>query len=310
MILPFLRKRTRSVGAIAFSDGGARVIVGRMQDGALGLVSCLWVPGASTDADGLRQLQVALPQVVERWVLVAPRGSYGLHVLARPAVQEDELRDSLRWAVAPMIDFPPEDAVIEYMAIPRAPGPEMGESVYVVVAAQQTMRAMAVSFAAAERALTTIDIAENVQRNVLARASRAGKPACLIVPDDEGVQFSFVVDGELFLDRYIAGALPEPDGGSDARRDRAYERVQDSLQRSLDVIAQETPALSPQHILVAPGGEALAERLRAVLPVPVELLALEVLFDFSAVPELVNGREQTRWLNPLGALLREVEAAT
>lgn len=307
MALPSFRRRSRLAGAIAFGEEGARVLVGRVEAGGVRVVSCVSVPGAGADADGLRSLQAALPSAVGGWVCVAPRGSYGLHVLARPAVPADELRDSLRWAVAPMIDFPPEEAVVEYMAIPRAPGPEMGDSVYVVVAARAAMRALAMPVEAAQRPLAAIDIAENVQRNVLARASHARQAACLVVPDDDGVQFSFVVDGELYLDRYIAGALPDPDhdrwGG-----ERAYERVQDSLQRSLDVIARGTPALSPARIVVAPGWAALAERLRGALPVPVEMLALDALFDFAAAPELADGRRQTRWLNALGALLRAAEA--
>lgn len=308
MNLPFLRKPRPLTGAVAFGEGGARVLVGQARGLPLEIVSAQWVAGVQPDADGLRQLQAALPPAVTHWILVAPRGSYGLHVLPRPAVPDNELRDSLRWAVAPMIDFPPEDAVIEFMAIPRAIGPEMGDSLYVVVAPRDTLRALAAPFAEADRALVVIEIAENAHRNVLARVSPAGQPACLIVPDDEGVQFSFVVDGELYLDRHIAGVLPEPDdGSSDAGRDRAFERVDDSLLRSLDVIAQSSPALSPSRILLAPGWEGAAERLRGRLSVPVEGLALDALFDFGAVPELASGRAQTRWLTALGALLREAE---
>src|SRR5438045_2219110 len=70
------------------------------------------------EADTLTQFAKRFPASGFRWTLPLNRGDYNLLVVAQPTVEAAEMRQSLRWSIGGMVDYPIDEAVIDWMAIP------------------------------------------------------------------------------------------------------------------------------------------------------------------------------------------------
>jgi len=95
-------------------------------------------------------------------------------------------------------------------------------------------------------------------------------------------------------------------------RVRLHERIALQLLRSIDVIGRNYPFMPVARIVVAPAPEALGlmEFLSAQLPLTVEPLDLNQVFDLTKVPTLAKSPAlQARCLVPLGAALRSAKVA-
>src|SRR5215470_13027171 len=58
------------------------------------------------EVDVLSQLSKRLPASGFRWTIPLNRGDYNLLVVAQPTVESAEMRQSLRWSIGSMVDYP------------------------------------------------------------------------------------------------------------------------------------------------------------------------------------------------------------
>lgn len=270
---------------------------------------CLFRPAVQLSPETLTELAVSFAAPDFEWLLLSRREDYRITVLPRPAVEDAELLDSLRWALGSVLDYPVEEAIIDKLAIP-ALNDVSGQTpeLYVVAAPVAAMRAIGTCFDTAGLKLGAIDIYETAQRNYANFTERAGEGLGIVAPGTQGVQITFTRDGELFLDRFIAGTLIPPDDDPNATgSERACERVAVELQRSIFRNNESLPLMNPGRILVAPGHARLLAHLQAEISLPVEPLQLDRVFDLQAVPELMAERTQADFFFVLGAALRSME---
>src|SRR6185436_11488697 len=65
----------------------------------------------------------ALSQVAKKvsagfpWTMPLSRGDYKIFVIPQPTVEPQEMAQSVRWSLGSMLDFPAEDAAIDWMSI-------------------------------------------------------------------------------------------------------------------------------------------------------------------------------------------------
>ena len=93
----------------------------------------------------------------------------------------------------------------------------------------------------------------------------------------------------------------------DAARGRAYDRIAQQLNRSIDAVHRSYPFMTIKRVVVAPMPDrpGLPKWLAAQASVPVEGLNLEQVVDMTAVPQLAESPAlQARCLVALGAALR------
>lgn len=308
------KRRRGSAGwiALAFGDEGVHGVSVRFpgtEGGRPRVEKCLFSPSLQLSAETLNVLAATFAAPDFEWTLLCRREDYRITVLPRPAVEEAELLDSLRWALGSVLDYPVEEAIIDRLSIPALDAtPGQPSELYVVAAPAPTMRAIGACFEEARLRLGAIDIYETAQRNYANFTERAGEGLGIVAPGTQGVQITFSRDGELFLDRFIAGTLISPDGDNPAAgTDRGFERVAVELQRSIFRGNEALPLMQPGRILVAPGHARLLAYLQTEIPLPVEPLGLAEVFDLSAVPELAIERSQAAYFFVLGAALRNLE---
>jgi MSHA biogenesis protein MshI len=259
------------------------------------------------DAEGLGQLAKRAPSSGFRWTVPLNRNDYNLLVVAQPTVEAAEMRESLRWSIGGMVDYPIDDAVIDWMAIPTINYlPLRSQHVYAIATRKDIVARYTSTFEKAGVTLDAIDIRETAQRNISAMIEPSGEALGMIAVDKQGVQITVTFEGELYLDRYMEWPLDSVLNGDSETRQKHYDRISLQVQRSLDFVSRTLPFLSLSRIVIAPlpAPLALRETIASATGHQVDELDLASVFDISLVPELREAEVQARYFVALGAALR------
>ena len=242
----------------------------------------------------------------QRWALLLPRDEYRLSVMPEPEVPAAELAQSLRWQLSTTLDFPADDAAIDFIRIPtKAWQPERASELYVVAARGAAVKTQADLFRAAHLNLRAIDIRETAQRNIAMLLERDNELLVLVAFCDDEVRISFNWQRDLYMDRLIAE--PSVHDETPERRAAAFERIQLQVQRSLDAVRANYPFMQAARIVLAGAPDGFADQLKTSLFDPVDELSPDALFDLSHVAELRDPRVFMRYFHAIGVALRERE---
>jgi len=271
---------------------------------------------ARADADGeaaaLRELMGRIDRSLPILMTLA-RAHYRLRVMPEPAVPQREMMASLRWSLGTESDGLPEDFNLAWMRIPTDEQlPSRPRQLYAVMTATAWLTAQLAAWRQAGVRPKVVDIRETALRNIAGALERPGEGLALVSADAEGVGMVFTHQGSLYLDRYIEQPMAELGAADDASRERVYARIAEQLLRSIDVVGRSYPFMPVTRVVAAPAPQApgLHEFLRAQLPMQVESLQLDQLFDLTRVPALAQSSAlQARCLVPLGAALRSMKAS-
>ena len=269
-------------------------------------VSAMEFGQGSPDAAALTAFAQTQQLTRQRWALLLPRDEYRLSVMPEPEVPAAELAQSLRWQLSTTLDFPADDAAIDFIKIPtKAWQPERASELYVVAACGAAVKTQAELFRAAHLNLRAIDIRETAQRNIAMLLERDNELLALVAFCDDEVRISFNWQRELYMDRLIAE--PSVHDETPERRAAAFERIQLQVQRSLDAVRANYPFMQGARIVLAGAPEGFADQLKTSLFDPVDELSPDALFDLSHVAELRDPRVFMRYFHAIGVALRERE---
>lgn len=260
-----------------------------------------------SDLDALKRLKHAKRLARNHCTTLLAQGQYQLLQVDRPdnlpkdAPRED-LRETLRWRIKEMVDFPVDQAGVDILPIP----PQAGRTpqLWVVAASHDSLRPRVHLFQDAQVPLEAIDIPELAQRNLAGLFEELNRGLALASFDGKGGQLTITFQGELFMTRHLDVSGPElarPDAGG------LHERVLLDIQRSLDNFDRNYSSIPLTRLLIGPlpGGEVFIDYLRNNLSLPVAVANLADVMDFAAVPRLRETAAQVdAWL-ALGAALRE-----
>lgn len=262
--------------------------------------------GEAPASDVLAGLAHDLRAGKQRWALLLPREDYRVSVMAEPEVPPAELAQSLRWQLATTLDFPVDDAAIDFMKIPASgTAQEHMPDIYVVAARGLTVHGQADLFRQARLGLRVIDIRETAQRNIAALLEHPGELLAMVAFGESDVQITFNWQQELIMDRLIAEHVHP--GDTPERRAAACERIQLQLQRSLDAVRSSYPLIPSARIVAAGAPDDFIGQLKSVVSDPVEVLVPEALFDLARVPQLKDTQVFMQYFHALGVALRERE---
>lgn len=295
-------------GVDATPDGlfGVSVLPPAEMGGKPVVVGCGSVAGAALDAVSLPSLAEAVAVNGCSWVAALNRNAYKILVIEEPAVRQDEMEQSVRWAISNMIDYPIADANVAWMKIPTAKLlPNRPPHIYVIATRAETVALHAQTFKLVKLPLRAIDIRETAHRNIATLIAKPGEGLALLAASKRGVQLTITFNGELYLDRHIDESLFS-ESVDEATRDRARERVVLQIQRSLDFINRTLPFMDIQRLVLAPMPQEseLRNQVAENLSVTVEQLDLSKVLDISRAPQLQQLASQADYFVPLGAALR------
>jgi len=309
---PFTRS-TKEPGwlAVGLLPGELRFVHGQYQSSAASVIDRYGVRPLEGEFAGADRVAKELElQRYQCSTLLAP-GEYQLLQVDAPNVPQSELKTAVRWRIKDMLEYHPDDATIDVLAVPAAGGAgARGASMYAVAARNDVIQSCISRFEAARIPLTVIDIPELAQRNV----------ASLFEPEDRGVAMLHVGEDqslltvnfrhELLMSRRIEAGAQElgPDAG--AARDDGRQRVLLELQRTFDHLDRQFAYASVGKLMLAPEREdsGLLDFLGANLDLPIERAHLAGSLAFGAHAEMA-AEDEWRMFHLIGASLRNDEKA-
>ncbi len=252
---------------------------------------------APATPEGWRRLAQAAGGERARYITLLDPAMYQTVLVEAPNAPEDELRGAIRWKVKDMINFHPDDAVLEYLPVPGGGG--RPDSLFVVAAQAPAIRELAGRFQAAGLPLEVIDVRETAQHHVANRLAPEDYAVALLHFDGQNALLTFSHAGNLAFARRL--------DGRGANGDFLLERLAMEAQRSVDYFERQFSWMPLSKLFLAPSeaAEPLTKRLITYLPVGVEEIDLHALFDLSAVPEMAEKITQNAVFHLLGAALRE-----
>jgi MSHA biogenesis protein MshI len=236
-----------------------------------------------------------------RCTFVLDSKDYQLLQVESPNVPEQERKEALRWKLKDMVDFPVEQATVDYIKIPQDPAyPNKQDFVYAVAAKNELIGQLSNTFIDANINLKAIDVRVATQRNIAALLEEKDRGLAMLSFGRNGGLLTFTSGGELYHTRFIE---IEDNRGASA----AHERIALELQRTLDNFDRQFPFITVNKLMVAPceGREALLQHLKSALYTQVASFELSDIFEFSPGVELDEPTAQATLLHTLGAALRE-----
>lgn len=280
-------------------------------DGKPRVLACAGTETDTTDLDALRPILGAVSTAGFGLVGVLPPEAYQLALIERPAVNDDEMALSLQLLLEPRLDYPADEANVDWFEIPAHESQgNKPRQIYAVAARRALMDERTALIEGAGLPLTALDIRETARRNLGALIeSHTGNGVVLVVADPTGLQITVTFGGELYLERLIPEKVLEswPTADTDAR-DRQADRIALEIQRSLDFLRRNFPFITVGDIQLGPLPEeiALQAALAGRLGEPVVTLDLAAHFEWTeAAGEILARPEaQAHYLTALGAALR------
>lgn len=256
----------------------------------------------ANDVDALKRLGRKFGLARTAVTTLMPAQQYQLFTVEAPAVPAEEARDALRWQIRDLIDYPAEQATLDMIDIPAMGGRQ--KSVFVAAARNDSVLRLMRSFLDADVGLEVIDIRELAQRNIAALCAEPDRGIALLSFDDTGGCLTFTYNAELYVARHIdigVQALHDP-----ARQTALFERIGLELQRSTDGFERQFSHIPLTRLTIAPHAfaPALRDFLGDYLTIPISVLDLAEVIDFSAVPSLKAGERQAQCFATIGAALR------
>lgn len=237
---------------------------------------------------------------------------YQMLSVEAPNVPVDELRKAIRWRLKDMLDVHVDDVTIDVLDVPLDKNAvSRNHAMYAVCARNQLVAQRQSLFDDAKLPLRVIDIPEMAQRNIASLFESEGRGLAMLSFDELGGLLTISFAGELYLSRRIDVSLRQLAQPDEESRRTAYERVTLELQRSLDHFDRQYHYITLNKLLLAPLGTAvpgLDTYLAEQLYVPVEIVDLTAVMDFTAVPLLRSSEAQQKYFMALGAALRLEEA--
>ena len=306
--MAFWQKQAQADGwtSVVFGDDRIAIADVTLRRDARPLVhACDSFAREGSELDTLKRLRNAKRLARNRCTTLLWHGQYQLLQVDAPDnakdMPRDELRETLRWRVKEMVDFPVDRANLDILDIP-APGGR-AQQLWVVVASHDVLQPRAHLFQDAKAPLAAIDVPELAQRNLAALFEEPNRGLALVSFDSKGGLLTINYQGELFMTRHIDVSGPELVG---PQAETLHERVLLDIQRSLDNFDRNYSTVPLTRLLVGPlpGGEAFVEYLRTNLSLPVASANLADVFDIEATPRLAEIAAQAESWLALGAALR------
>lgn len=307
--MAFWQKQVSSNGWTSVVIGDDQVTVAsveRRRDARPRVRACDSYARGGSELDTLKRLNQARQLAGNRCTTLLWHGQYQMLQVDAPDnardLQSGELRESLRWRVKDMIDFPVDQAGIDVLDIP-AQGNRTPQ-LWVVAASRDALQSRVHLFQDSKIPLKVIDIPELAQRNIAALFEEPGRGLAVVAFDSKGGRLTISYEGELFMVRHLDVGGEELAGAKD---EALHERVLLDIQRSLDNFDRNYGSITLKRLLVGPlpGGETFVEYLAANLSLPVASANLADVLDIEATPGLAETSAQYQNWRALGAALRE-----
>ncbi|BBO74766.1 hypothetical protein DSCW_21830 [Desulfosarcina widdelii] len=241
-------------------------------------------------------------------VCVMEINCYQLLQVAPPDVPANELREAIRWQIGDLIDYPPEEAVVDLFHIPRGNQRQRARTAYVAAAHRDRVEERVGWMREARLKIRAIDIPELVLSNLLNHIPDTGRSVGFLYFEADSGLIIISSGRELCLARNL------PFGTSSlmveaSRLEPTVNAIALEIQRSFDFYERTFAQMPVGSLVVAPqefDTDALLTGLHTSLGIDVSMLDLQQIVEYpDSLPSHAG-----RCLLAIGAALRTEEVGT
>lgn len=215
-----------------------------------------------------------------RCSLVLSGGEYQLLLVEAPEVPANEMKEALLWRVKDLIQYPTDDALLDYFELPEDAFRGRGQMLYVVVAQRSTVENRIAWVESLGLTPAYVDIPEMALLNLVEEVCDNEAGTAVLYLDDKSSFLNILSGSSLYLTRALASGSPA-----------ALESTVLDLQRSMDYFESQIGKPPCVRILLLPlqvGETALMRELRENLGADVQSfdLADSIASEISLTIEL------------------------
>lgn len=263
--IPWISKQRSNSGRIGLGVGPDGLSIAQVNS-AGELVYCAFHDQPGDTSDLLQELQGEHDWSGIPCSMVLHPVYYNLLLAERPAVEKDELASALRWKLKDLLDYPVDQAAIEYFLLPDDAYRGRQKMVYAAALRKSTLHSLVDPVEDCGLKVDCVEIAELAMHSVVSRLpAEAGGIACVQLHEGEGF-INLVEDGAVYLSRRLDVGLDAY--VADGDNSQFFETLYLEIQRSLDFYESQlgkgiiTQLLySPALPANAPIGEFLSMQL-------------------------------------------------
>lgn len=302
------RKKAASQGIVGISflpEGVAIAVSNLIENNQLQLIHCEF-SNTKTDQDSLT--------VLKTWVATYKLGNYDCHLVLgiddyqrikidAPAVPEAEIALAIRWKIADLLDFPADEAVIDYYPVPAFTDHQ--SALEVIASPQRIIKPKITQCTQSGLTLKVIDIQETVLRNLamLLPQNERGT-AVLYLQKNFGI-ILIQKQGIIYLTRQIAIGYERLNLATNFATD-AHDNLALEIQRSLDYVESYYQIGSISALALIPwaeNGQILVNNLNTNYGINAYLMNLSTLLNCSTALDYPT---QSLCAPVIGATLRHL----
>ena len=171
-------------------------------------------------------------------------GEFHLQLIEKPQVEEQELKQAVRWKIKEMIDFPVEEAVIDVFEIPGQKEKGRTELIYVIAAKREVMQSHIKRLEDQRFSLEVVDIPELAQRNIAALLPEERSGLAFLSLREQGGLLTISKESVLYLSRQLELGLSSLAPASSTEETPDDLAVQDQISGLYNNL---TTAISGRH---------------------------------------------------------------
>jgi MSHA biogenesis protein MshI len=227
-----------------------------------------------------------------------------------PAVSSEELKQAIQWRIADVLDYPVEQAIIDYYPLPKSNRANSTKLLEVVASAQQTVTSLSQQCQQAGFKVKVIDIQETALRNLATLLPESDQGIALLHLRQEGGCIVIQKQGELYMSRKISCGYLRLDENAPYVKDEMLRFELDSLaleiQRSFDYVENYfdiIPITSLASILMPVDSSKVVNFLNSSYGITARALDLSVIIESNIVLDDIT---QNMCAPVIGASLRRL----
>lgn len=244
LLQKLLRKQTSSAGivAISFSAHGFAISVCRYQDNDQPrLLYCDFV--AANEQQRLGQLQSLVKtlhlEAYDCHILLSP-DQYRTTSIEAPQVAAEELKQAIGWRIADMLDYPVDQAALDFYPLPISNRPNSPAMLEVVACPLQLTDSLSLLCKEAGLVIRVIDVQETALRNLATLLPENQQGIAVLHLQQHSGRIIIQKNGSIFLSRKIDHGYTRLTQGLLADDQAQLQLEQNNLaleiQRSLDYV--------------------------------------------------------------------------
>ena len=244
LLQKLLKKPTVAPGIVAvsfLSNGFAIAVTRYAEHNRPRLLHCEFV--AATAQQVPPQLEALVKEHrLEEYdchILLAPE-QYRSISIETPAVNSEEIKQAVRWRIADLLDYPVDQATIDFYPLPKSNRANSTPMLEVVACANQVVSALSQQCRQVGLNVKVIDIQETSLRNLATLLRENEQGVALLYLQKEAGRVIIQKHGELYLSRKIGSGYQQLADSSAHNHPEQLNLEQDSLaleiQRSFDYV--------------------------------------------------------------------------